>query len=57
MTADGHRGSGDARLDLAAELQQHRGGRDPDARVQAAVAPGGLLQLDVRTNPPGAPPR
>jgi hypothetical protein len=51
MTADIHRGSGDAWLDLAAELQQRLRERDPDARVQATVGPSGLLQLDVATLP------
>ena len=51
MTADCHRGSGDAWRELAAELQRRLRDRDPDARVRATVAPSGLLQFDVRTNP------
>jgi hypothetical protein len=50
VTADSHRGNGDAWRDLAAELQQQLRERDPDARVQTTVGPSGLLQLDVRTN-------
>jgi ribosomal protein L37E len=51
MTGDVRRGSGDAWLDLAAELQQRLRERDPDARVRATVDPSGLLQLDIATAP------
>jgi hypothetical protein len=51
MTADIHGGSGDAWLDLAAELQQQLRERDPRARVRATVDPSGLLRLDVATLP------
>jgi hypothetical protein len=55
MTGDSVRGSGDAWRELAAELQRRLRERDPDARVQTTVAPTGLLQLDVRTNPAERP--
>jgi hypothetical protein len=41
----------DAWRDLAAELEQQLRERDPGARVHATVAPSGLLQLVVRTDP------
>jgi hypothetical protein len=41
----------DAWRDLAAELEHQLRERDPGARVHATVAPSGLLQLVVRTDP------
>ena len=49
MNADAQQRMGDAWLALAAELEQQLRDSDPDAKVEAAVDPNGLLTLEVRT--------
>jgi hypothetical protein len=49
MASEIHQDIGEAWLALAAELQEHLRADDPQAQVEATVAPSGLLQLDVRT--------
>lgn len=51
MNSDLHQGIGEAWLALAAELERQLLAGDPQARVEATLAPTGLLQLDVRTIP------
>lgn len=51
MNDDIQPGIGEAWRSLAAELRQQLRERDPQARVQATLAPTGLLALEVHTIP------
>ncbi len=51
MNSDMQQGIGEAWLALAAELQEQLRDDDPKARVEATLAPSGLLQLEVHTIP------
>lgn len=51
MNAHVKQGIGDGWLSLADEVQRQLREHDRQARVDAAVGPSGLLELDVRTLP------